>query len=158
MTRLPQRARPLVVVVAALGVLTCVSSSLAATYYVSPTGSDRANGRSPASAWRSVSRVNHARFHPGDTVLFSGRGVWHAALHPASSGAPGAHIVFGAFDGGRPVFDGSGSNDWAGFISTASFITVTGLEFRYWHSAEAVYPQSGTNIVFDNLYVHDSWN
>src|SRR5262249_5041856 len=42
------------------------------TYYVSPSGSDSNPGTSPASAWRTVSRVNRADLSPGDAVLFQG--------------------------------------------------------------------------------------
>jgi hypothetical protein len=44
----------------------------AASYYVSPSGSDFAAGTSPSTAWRTVARVNSAALVAGDTVLFQG--------------------------------------------------------------------------------------
>ncbi len=42
------------------------------TYYVSLSGSDSNTGTSPASAWRTVGRVDQAELKPGDGVLFEG--------------------------------------------------------------------------------------
>jgi hypothetical protein len=40
------------------------------TYYISPEGSDRNTGTSPAAAWRTIARVNRESFRPGDRVVF----------------------------------------------------------------------------------------
>jgi hypothetical protein len=45
---------------------------LAATYYVSATGNDNADGRSAQTAWRTIARVNGKNWNPGDRVLFQG--------------------------------------------------------------------------------------
>jgi hypothetical protein len=73
------------------------------TYYVSPRGSDANTGTSPANAWRTVGRVNQARYlRPGDVVLFeAGASFDDATLMPDVSGAPGAPIVYGAYGTGR---------------------------------------------------------
>ena len=39
-------------------------------YYVSVSGSDNNDGKSPESAWRTVKRVNEEKFKPGDGVFF----------------------------------------------------------------------------------------
>ena len=41
-------------------------------YHVSPSGDDAASGTTPATAWRTIGRVNAATFGPGDRVLFEG--------------------------------------------------------------------------------------
>src|SRR5688572_29220844 len=43
---------------------------LAATYYVSPTGSDSNAGNNVGAPWRTVSKVNSKAFGPGDKILF----------------------------------------------------------------------------------------
>ena len=55
-------------------------SSSRSTYYVDPRGDDSKNGRSPATAWRTVGHVNAASLVPGDVVLFARGGVWNEAL------------------------------------------------------------------------------
>lgn len=53
-------------------------------YYVdSVCGSDTNAGTSPASAWRSLSKVNASEFAPGDSILFKRGGVYtgFARLH-----------------------------------------------------------------------------
>src|SRR5438309_2180917 len=67
------------VFLAALG----VAAAARATFYVAHTGSDAAAGTSPATAWRTVGRVNRACPAPGTTVLFqSGATFSDASLMP----------------------------------------------------------------------------
>lgn len=88
--------------VAALG-LVVVSQAQARSFYVAPGGNDRASGLSPAKAWRTVNRVNHAALRPGDVVLFrAGRTFRDDQLAPTISGAPGARIRYRNYGkGGR---------------------------------------------------------
>jgi Right handed beta helix region len=70
----------------------------AATYYVSPAGSDAAKGTSPKSAWKTIGRVNAAELRPGDRVLFRGGDVFgDSTLMPHLSGTASAPIVFGSY-------------------------------------------------------------
>lgn len=87
----------------ALLCLTNVTPSAdARQFYVNPTGSDLASGRSPATAWRTVRRVNRAALRPGDVVeLRAGRTYSDAQLMPRRSGASGAPIRFTSYGGGR---------------------------------------------------------
>src|SRR5687768_4335447 len=52
----------------------------AATYYVSSSGSDNNVGTSPASAWRSIARVNTATVLAGDRIFFKGGAVYSGSL------------------------------------------------------------------------------
>lgn len=81
---------------------------LADVYYVSPTGNDAHDGKSEATAWRTVAKVNASTFAPGDQVLFARGGEWRESLKPGSSGAPGKPITFAAYGKGeKPKFWGS---------------------------------------------------
>jgi hypothetical protein len=42
----------------------------AVTYYVSSTGNDKNNGKSPATAWLTINKINKLELNPGDSVLF----------------------------------------------------------------------------------------
>lgn len=79
----------------------------AATYYVSPTGSDSNSGRSQTAAWRSVRKVNATQFAPGSTVLFRGGSSFtDTTLMPSSSGAAGKPVAFGVYGIGKPRLSG----------------------------------------------------
>lgn len=50
------------------------------TYYVSNTGNDNNDGRSPESAWATLEKVNSARLSRGDGVYFERGGTWRGQL------------------------------------------------------------------------------
>ena len=78
------------------------------TYHVSPQGNDGHDGKSPATPWRTVARVNAHAFEPGDQIRFERDGEWRESLVASSSGAPGRPIVFGSYGTGTmPKFWGS---------------------------------------------------
>lgn len=56
-------------------------------YYLSPRGDDAKDGRSPATAWRTVQHLNRQKIRPGSYVLFERGGLWRVTLdlpnHPA---------------------------------------------------------------------------
>jgi len=84
-------------------------SALHATdYYVSSSlGRDGNSGRTPASAWRTLERVNRASLLPGDSVHLRRGDTWHEVLRPPASGVAGNPIAFTAFgEGPRPVISG----------------------------------------------------
>ncbi len=95
------------------------------TYHVDPAGNDSADGRSPSTAWRSVSRASSAPLAPGDRLLFRRGGVWGGGLILSRSGTSAAPIVVGAYgDGELPVLRGGASS--AVKVSGAH-VTVTDL-------------------------------
>ncbi|MBN1598938.1 MAG: T9SS type A sorting domain-containing protein [Bacteroidales bacterium] len=82
---------------------------MAATYYVSNSGNDDANGTSPETAWQTIGHVNEQSFVPGDQILFRRGDTWRdTPLRIPSSGTNGNQIVFGAYGSGeRPEILGS---------------------------------------------------
>ncbi len=81
---------------------------LADVYHVGPDGNDAHDGRSPATAWKTVAKVNATTFAPGDQILFARGGEWRESLKASSSGAPGKPIVYAAYgNGAKPKFWGS---------------------------------------------------
>ena len=78
------------------------------TYYVHPGGDDARDGRSPATAFRTVARINSLRLSPGDRVRFARGGEWREQLVASSEGAPGRPIVYETYGAGaKPRFWGS---------------------------------------------------
>jgi hypothetical protein len=80
-----------------VGLCAIAASSWAATFYVDAAGGvDTNDGLSPATAWKTVAKVNGSTFAAGDQILFKRGGVWNESLVPPSSGASGNPIVFDA--------------------------------------------------------------
>jgi hypothetical protein len=77
-------------------------------------GQDNADGLTPATAWRSLARVNRAELIPGDAVRFRRGGLWRGTLRPRS-GSPERRITYGAYgEGELPILQGSSARDAAG--------------------------------------------
>ena len=95
----------------------CATASEAATYYVRNGGSDSADGRSHATAWASLDKVNGHAFSAGDQVLLHEGHRWVGTLEVDWAGTSTSHAVLGAYylDGttakrgyrsSRPTIDG----------------------------------------------------
>lgn len=77
-------------------------------YYVFNSGDDNQDGRSPDTAWETISRVNsETSFKAGDAILFKRDDVCEQ-LVITWSGEPGAPLIFGAYGSGdKPGILGS---------------------------------------------------
>lgn len=110
-----------------------------ATYYVSPSGNDNADGNSPQTAWRTVAKVNGSSLKPGDNVLFQRGGEWRESLKAPSSGERGNPITFTDYGiGAKPKFWGS--------------VVLTNSEFRA--AGNGLYTYSITTPVLAALVDH----
>ena len=111
------------------------SSAFAATWHVdSEGGDDAAAGTSPATAWRTLARVNDAKIAPGDKVLFKRGGLWRGTLRPAS-GEKGNPVTYSWYGKGpKPILqqsvDKSKPEDWFE-ESPGLWSTVIGSELRH---------------------------
>lgn len=92
-----------------------ISAPATPAYYVDAVaGNDSANGRSPATAWKTVGKVNATALPAGETVLFKrGQTFTNPAGLPATvtsvlvADNPG--VTYGAYGtGAQPIFDGGG--------------------------------------------------
>jgi parallel beta-helix repeat protein len=125
--------------------LVCASSAEAATYYVRNGGSDSADGRSHATAWASLSKVNGYSFAAGDRVLFHEGHRWVGLLTVDWAGTSSARAVVGAYylssntpvqgyRTARPIIDGEDrlpSGAYAALVSVrANRVRVENLSVR----------------------------
>ena len=76
---------------------------MAASFFVSPVGSDLNAGTSPDIPWRSIGRVNGQDLGPGDSVFFEGGATFEGALRldADDSGTPEQPVVVGSYGDGR---------------------------------------------------------
>jgi len=86
--------------------LTWAVAGQAATYYVTPAGSDFNPGTSPDLPWRTMAHVNQAELRPGDEVLFAAGQVWSDPLAPRAAGTRKGRISFGTYGEGRAILAG----------------------------------------------------
>ena len=82
----------------------------AATYHMDASdGNDANDGGTPATAWRSLEKVNATTFLPGDRLLLKSGSAWSGQLHPRGSGSAANRIVLDRYGEGRkPVIHGGG--------------------------------------------------
>lgn len=82
----------------------------AADYHVDcAAGDDGRDGRSPATAWRSLAKVGATTFSPGDSLLLKRGTRCTGTLWPKGSGEPGRPIRLAAYgEGPLPVVDAAG--------------------------------------------------
>ena len=95
------------------------------TYYLAPGGSDEAAGTLD-EPWATMLHAAE-RLEPGDALVarggrYTGQGGtgWHA------SGEDGAPILFAAYPGETPVFDGAGAGSFL-ILEDVSFLHLMGL-------------------------------
>ena len=106
------------------------------TYYVAGNGSDGNDGRSAASPYQSLAKVNSLSLRAGDAVLFRRGDTFQGTLQISQSGSGGSPIVLDAYgDGNKPSLAGSvtvtnwtniGNNVWQANCSACGS-RVTGV-------------------------------
>ncbi len=72
------------------------------TYYVDPNGNDSNDGKSPETAWQTLTKLNGASFKQGDVVLFKRGCEWRGQLQ-AKPGV--AYSAYG--EGAKPIINAS---------------------------------------------------
>ncbi len=90
-------------------------------------GRDTADGLTPATAWKTLAKVNTRTWKPGDAILLRRGGEWKGGLAPKGSGTPEAPITLGAYgEGPRPALRGATGDGIA--INDLSWWTIQDLE------------------------------
>jgi parallel beta-helix repeat protein len=90
---------------------TCATGGAGAHYVDATAGNDTADGTTPATAWRTIARVNGQTFQPGDSICFRAGGSWTGELHPLGSGSSAAPIVIDQYGTGAKPHIAAGTGD-----------------------------------------------
>jgi len=98
----------------------------AAVYYVSSQGDDTKAGTSPATAWRTLQKVNNTQLKPGDSVLLQGGQTFDGPLVPWGSGKQGKPVVFASYGSGKATIASSNNN--IVFFHAVSWVTLQNLK------------------------------
>ncbi len=147
--------------------LGCAATARAETWHVdSERGDDARSGLTPATAWRSLARLQQAPLQPGDVVLLATGSVWREPLLITRSGTEPAPITIARADGkgSRPRIETGDVAENAVEIRNADNLIVSGLEIT--NKGVPVAPRRGVfvnqvdfgvarNIVLRDLYIHD---
>ncbi len=125
--------------------------SNAITYYVdSQGGNDARSGVGPASAWKSLSKVNATTFSPGDHILFKSGSAWTGQLFPKGSGAPGKPIVIDKYGGSaKPQINAEGQAEDAFLLKNQEYWEVNNLELSNKGESPAV--RRGVHVSVENF-------
>jgi len=102
----------------------------AAAYYLDAEGgTDDGNGLSPATAWRSLDKVNAFTFQPGDRLLLKAGSKWTGQFHPLGSGTRASHIIIDRFgEGPKPVILGGGIAGGAVLLENQEYWSIRNLD------------------------------
>jgi hypothetical protein len=139
-----------------LGLSSFISATQAATYYVSPSGSDASSGTITAPFATLQKAVNLA--NPGDTIYM--RGGTYAIVQTAitRSGNSGGYINIFNYPGEVPILDGAANQRTGGYslirLDNVSWWHIKGLELRN-SPGYGVYLRGTTsNVVVEECNVH----
>ena len=157
-----------------IGAGTTNTSQAINNYYIdSANGNDANDGRTPATAWQTIAKVNSTTFFGGDSVLFNCGDTWSGTtLHPLGSGISGSPIVVSKYGTGNlPQINGNTAtshNENAVYLYNEQYITLSNLDITNNYKAtntdtalrKGVYVQvqdMGTAhcITLKDLVIHD---
>jgi parallel beta-helix repeat protein len=111
-----QMKRHVVYITMFLVSLWLTTNALAAVYYVKQDGNDNLDGRSDATAWETIGKVNGFSFSTGDDIFFKCDDTWtEAQLTIDWAGTSGNYVTIGAYygsgtigvSGNKPIIDGN---------------------------------------------------
>ena len=142
---------PRLVTVPAFLCLLAASAVGAATYYVSPTGSDDNTGDSPAAAWQTIARSVRA-VAPGDTVLLAD-GVYREMVRCDGIARGEAPVTFRAQNPRQVIIDPQGATYCFGADGEAmENLHLVGLKLQK-AAMGLAFEHGGTGLVFSNCEI-----
>jgi hypothetical protein len=156
-----------IVLSALLAMLLAPATWAATTYYIShSSGNDSGDGKSPATAWKTLARASQPTYSPGDHILLKCGDTWDEELRPQGEGTAENPIYLGSFgEGPRPVIDrgdASGNNIDKVCIRLKNIAgyKIKGLEFARFGRGVFVDFDKGVHgkefVWIEDCYFHDA--
>lgn len=101
------------------------------SYYIdATTGSDIADGLTPATAWQTLARVNSGAYLPGDQLLFQCGDTFSGEILIEDSGIAGSPIFYGSYGtctgSNKPIIAPIGTYAMSE-VGSQSYITIQGI-------------------------------
>jgi hypothetical protein len=144
---------------------TSMAANAATTYYVSQSsGDDAGDGKTAATAWKTLARASEATYAPGDKILLKCGDTWgNDTLRPKGSGTPENPIIISFYGtGNKPILDGlDDQQDRMGIhLKDVEGYRISGLEFSRYMTG--IYAEYSTNaparkgLLIEDRYFHDA--
>ena len=136
-------------------------------YYVDgELGDDANDGRSPSTAWRTLSRAGQEPLQAGESLLLRRGQTFQGPLDVTGTGTEAAPVLISGYgDGPMPVVQGGDSCLYALRILNSEYLTVRALEIvntgrermpaRTGLQVECFDYGVSTGITIDSVYIHD---
>lgn len=99
------------------------------TWYLDAiNGNDKANGRSPATAWKTLKKLESVFLQQGDTILFKRGSVFKGSLFPKIIPSSSGITKFGAYGvGQKPILDAEGKETFVLMFFNTPYLEVEDL-------------------------------
>ena len=89
----------------------CNGATSGAYYLDAAAGSDSNDGMSPATAWKTLTKINGVTLQPGNKLCLKAGGSWTGQLAPKGSGTSAAPIIVDQYGSGAKPLLAAGSTD-----------------------------------------------
>jgi hypothetical protein len=142
------------------------SAGAAGAYYLDATaGNDAGDGTTPATAWKTLAKVNATTLAPGNRICLKAGERWTGQLAPKGSGSSAAPIVLDQYGAGaKPIIVGGASDTDAVYLLNQQYWEINNLEVTNKKSTVgdargiSINGKDGgtlNHIYIRNCYVHD---
>lgn len=145
------------------------SNAFGLKYYVANSGNDSHDGQSPATAWKTITKINgYSMFLAGDSIMFNRGDSWNESMKFPTSGTSSQHIYIGTYGSGtNPIITGfqtvtgftNVGNVWTTTVSTPvnglNMVTINGnvaIKARYPNASYITF----TSYIGDSILIAPS--
>jgi hypothetical protein len=143
----------------------CNGATSGAYYLDSAAGSDSNDGMSPATAWKTLTKINGVTLQPGNKICLKAGGSWTGQLAPKGSGTSAAPIVVDAYgSGAKPLLAAGSADADTVYLLNQQYWEINDLEVTNEKSSVgdlrgiSINGQNGgtlNHIYIRNCFVHD---
>lgn len=141
-------------------------SETSAGYFVDDkSGNDASDGKTPATAWKTLAKANGTQLQAGDKLCLRAGGSWTGQLKPRGSGSSAAPVVIDKYGAGeRPKIAAGASDKDAVLLENFAYVELNNLEITNQKSTPGDYRgiavlgrDAGTlnHVQIRGCFVHD---
>jgi hypothetical protein len=107
----------------------CAATTSGGYYLDSAAGNDANDGTSPATAWKTLAKINGVTLQPGNRICFKAGGSWTGQLAPKGSGTSSAPIVVDQYGtGAKPALAASASDADTVYLLNQQYWEINNLD------------------------------
>ncbi|HZL20922.1 MAG TPA: right-handed parallel beta-helix repeat-containing protein, partial [Polyangia bacterium] len=131
----------------------------------SAAGNDSNDGRSPATAWKTLTKANGVTYQPGNSLCLKAGGSWTGQLQPKGSGTSAAPIVIDQYgSGAKPILAAGTTDANTVYLLNQQYWEINDLEVTNKKASVGDYRGISVNgqnggtlnhIYIRNCFVHD---